>query len=311
MPKNQNGKRMVMVFGVVLALALGCLGLSVAKNNAYNSKVHHDTFQKSELFAETGSSPEGAGERDVSVAAVPRGSTWTKVFDPNGEGLTEHNFQAYTYDITVANNTNDEVSDFSFKWSFSEQVFLSSAWNGALEIHQNGPDGELVATIPDLREYDPDAYALDTFTVDGEAFIPMNAGDYLVYIPSSTMNAMEVPIEPHEGTTPGIIMYVGIGKSINDSTLELEYTFNRLITREPLFWVSLTGIILWVIALIVVAITSAQIRKYNERHERDNVIINESIETFTGFIDAKDPYTNGHSKRVATYTRLIAQELGY
>ena len=39
--------------------------------------------------------------------------------------------------------------------------------------------------------------------------------------------------------------------------------------------------------------------------------VNESIETFTGFIDAKDPYTNGHSKRVASYTRLIAEQFGY
>ncbi|MCR5323821.1 MAG: HD domain-containing protein [Lachnospiraceae bacterium] len=36
-----------------------------------------------------------------------------------------------------------------------------------------------------------------------------------------------------------------------------------------------------------------------------------SIETFTGFIDAKDPYTNGHSKRVAQYTKMIAEEIGY
>ena len=57
--------------------------------------------------------------------------------------------------------------------------------------------------------------------------------------------------------------------------------------------------------------TAAQLRKYNERHERDNVIINESIETFTGFIDAKDPYTNGHSKRVAVYTKCLAKEMGY
>ena len=50
--------------------------------------------------------------------------------------------------------------------------------------------------------------------------------------------------------------------------------------------------------LIIYVITSAQIKKYTERHERDNAIIRESIETFIGFIDAKDSYTNGHSKRV-------------
>lgn len=139
----------------------------------------------------------------------------------------------------------------------------------------------------------------------------MKPGDYLIYLPSTSMNAIEMPIEPHEGTTPGFIMYVAIGESINDSVLELEYSYNRPLTSEPLFWVALATIMIWLIALVIFAITSAQIRKYNERHERDNVIINESIETFTSFIDAKDPYTKGHSKRVALYTRLIALELGY
>jgi len=65
------------------------------------------------------------------------------------------------------------------------------------------------------------------------------------------------------------------------------------------------------IALLVYTITSTTIRKYKQRHERDNEIINESIETFTSFIDAKDPYTTGHSKRVAKYTRSIAEKMGY
>ncbi|MBQ1471265.1 MAG: HD domain-containing protein, partial [Eubacterium sp.] len=139
----------------------------------------------------------------------------------------------------------------------------------------------------------------------------MKPGDYLKYTPSSSANAMEVPIEPEEGTTPGIILYAPIGQSIEGFTLDLEYKFHRRVTSEPLFWVSMVGFLLWLIALVIWVITSRQIKKYNERHERDNEIINESIETFTGFIDAKDPYTNGHSKRVAIYTRRLAQELGY
>ena len=35
-------------------------------------------------------------------------------------------------------------------------------------------------------------------------------------------------------------------------------------------------------------------------------MIRESIETFTGFIDAKDPYTNGHSNRV--YRNKLTKE---
>ena len=139
----------------------------------------------------------------------------------------------------------------------------------------------------------------------------MEPGDYLVYFPSSSASAKEVPIEPLEGTVPGIILYVLIGEDISDSTLEISYTFHRYLINVPLFWVAMAGFAVWLIALSIVVITWSQIKKYNERHERDNKLIQESIETFTGFIDAKDEYTVGHSKRVADYTRLIAERMGF
>jgi len=140
----------------------------------------------------------------------------------------------------------------------------------------------------------------------------MKAGDYLVYIPSRRHNAVEVPIKPHEGTTLGFILYTAIGETIEKgSSLELEYIFHRLLINELLFRIAISCLAIWFIAFIIFVITTQQIRKYNERHERDNEIINESIETFIGFIDAKDTYTNGHSKRVAIYTRHIAEEMGY
>ena len=304
--KDQNRKRATIIFAVVLAAALACLAASVVKTNAFNHAMHRETFAGADLF-----SPEDAKSKEVSVVAAARSSTWTKLFDFAGEGLTENNYQAYTYDFTVNNNTKDEVSAFTFRLNFAEDAYLMSAWNGALEIHQIIKGGELVATVPDLREFTPEDYALEIVTVDGESLIAMKAGDYLVYHPSTSMNAMEMPIKPMEGTTPGIIMYVEIGKSFEDASLELDYTFHRVLTSEPLFWIALGCVGLWLIALVVFLLTSAQIKKYKERHERDNEIINESIETFTGFIDAKDPYTNGHSKRVANYTRLIAKEFGY
>ena len=306
MVKIENKKNIAFIFIAILIIVLTSFILSVIKNNAYNSTKHYTTFSGSEFFSQ-----EEAQTKDVSVNAVPRSSTWTKIFDFNNEGLTEHNYQAYTYDFTVSDNTNDEVSNFSFKLTFSQDAFLASAWNGALEIHQNVDGKEIIDTVPDLREFVPDDHNLKTVTFDGESLIHMKAGDYLVYIPSSSINAMEIPIEPHEATTPGIIMYIAIGESIDDSTLELEYTFNRLLTSEILFWISMIGLAVWLIALVIMTITTAQIRKYKERHERDNEIINESIETFTGFIDAKDQYTNGHSKRVAIYTKQIAKEMGY
>ena len=295
-----------LIFIVSLVLIFLVFAISEFKTNNYNNETHKAVFSGSALFSNDESENEG-----VTVKAIPRSSTWGKIFDLYDEGLTENNYQAYTYDFTVSNNTKDELDDFTFKLTFSKDVFLASAWNGALEVHQTVNGQEVVSTVPDLREFKPSDHPLETVTFDGENFIYMKAGDYFIYIPSSTMNAMEIPIEPYEGTTPGFIMYILIGESIEDSVLDLDYSFNRAITSEPLFWVSVIGLAIWLIALIVYSITSAQIKMYNDRHERDNEIINESIETFTGFIDAKDPYTNGHSKRVATYTRQIAKKMGY
>ena len=304
--KTENGKNYRLIFSATLLLVIILFFASAIKTRDYNLTLHDKTFTGSSLF--TG---ENNQNNDLSVNAVARSSTWTKVFDLYDEGLTEANYQAYTYDFNISNNTKDEVDGFTFKLIFNTDIYLASAWNGALEIHQNVNGKELVSTVPDMREFKASEHDLETVTFDGEDFINMKAGDYFIYIPSSSMNAMEVPIEPYEGTTPGFILYTRIGESIEESSLELQYKFNRLLTSEPLFWVSIVGLGIWAIALIIYEITSAQIRKYNSRHERDNEIINESIETFTGFIDAKDPYTNGHSKRVADYTRLIAKQMGY
>ena len=302
-----NKKSVIIIFIVTIAIAVVVLLVSIIKTHAYNSARHATVFSGTELFSE-----QESQEKDVCVVAQTRDSTWTKAFDLNNEGIKDHNFQAYTVDFIVANNTKDEVADFSFKVNFHRDAFLLSAWNGYLEIHQNTDDGEIVDMVYDLREFNPKDHVVRTFTADGETLIAMKSRDYLTYYPSSSLNAMEVPIEPLEATTPGIIMYLRIGENIEDEMMvELEYSFHRRLIREPLFWVSLIIGSIWLIALVIYIITSIQIKKYKERHERDNEIINESIETFIGFIDAKDPYTNGHSIRVAKYTKRIAEEFGY
>ena len=241
-----------LIFIVSLVLIFLVFAISEIKTNNYNNETHKAAFSGSALFSNEENENEG-----VTVKAIPRSSTWGKIFDLYDEGLTENNYQAYTYDFTVSNNTKDELDDFTFKLTFSKDVFLASAWNGALEVHQTVNGQEVVSTVPDLREFKPSDHPLETVTFDGENFIYMKAGDYFIYIPSSTMNAMEIPIEPYEGTTPGFIMYILIGESIEDSVLDLDYSFNRAITSEPLFWVSVIGLAIWLIALIVYSITSA------------------------------------------------------
>ena len=301
-----NSKKAAILFGATLLVVALLFASAIINTNIYNSKVHSETIKNEKLFTE-----EGSDKYDLSVAAVPRSSTWGKIFDFNNEGLTENNYRAFTYDFTLTNNTKDEVSDYTFRLTFNQEAHLSSGWNGSVEIHQIINGEEVSAKIPDLRVFNSEDYDLRTFTVDGESLITMAPGDYLIYTPSTSVNSLEVPIEPHEGTTPGFILYVPMGVNFEKAELEIDYTLHRLLASEPLFRIACIFLALWLIALIIFTITSVQIKKYNERHKRDNKIINESIETFTGFIDAKDPYTNGHSKRVAIYTKKIAAAMGY
>ncbi len=52
----------------------------------------------------------------------------------------------------------------------------------------------------------------------------------------------------------------------------------------------------------------AQVTK--QRQEHDNQIIEQTMKTFSNFIDNKDTYTQGHSTRVAAYVREMAKRMG-
>ncbi len=59
---------------------------------------------------------------------------------------------------------------------------------------------------------------------------------------------------------------------------------------------------------VAIAISEKQ---YKRRQERDREIIIQSMKTFSNFIDEKDPYTRGHSTRVAYYSRKIAEQMDF
>ena len=307
MDKRKRSRIIIaVIFAVTFLAIVGIFVASVIKTNAYNKKTHAFAAAGEKLFTTTDDKNAA-----LSVRVEPRSSTWSKCIDYYNEGLTEFNYQAYTYDFYIRNNTKDEVSDYTFKFTVDREVYLMSAWNGSLEIHQQLAGGEYVATVPDLREFDKSKFAFDTIVVDGDPLIRMKKGDYLIYYPSTSENSMEKPVEPYEGIVPGIIIYVPMGQNINDSALEITYTFHRLLKSESLFRVAAICLGVWLVALLIFIVTEVQYRKYKTVHDHDLNMIRESIETFTGFIDAKDPYTNGHSNRVAQYTRRLAQEMGF
>ncbi len=93
-----------------------------------------------------------------------------------------------------------------------------------------------------------------------------------------------------------------------------EYVLPIVKDKKPLEhpWViagiGAAGII--VVICAVELVLRAKIRAMRRRQSEYRSIIEQSLQTFARAIDAKDRYTNGHSLRVAEYSRELAKRLG-
>jgi energy-coupling factor transport system substrate-specific component len=86
--------------------------------------------------------------------------------------------------------------------------------------------------------------------------------------------------------------------------------------REALheqLWANL-ALLLILVHLLVGSVTlyvRYRTRRFQRKEQEQRQLIREIVESFAKVIDMKDKYTNGHSSRVAEYTRMLARELGY
>ncbi len=93
-------------------------------------------------------------------------------------------------------------------------------------------------------------------------------------------------------------------------TVSLPIVKERRLVEQPLFWLLLTLLVICVSAGIAMLAARAKINNIRRRQNEYRSIVDQSLRTFARAIDAKDPYTNGHSVRVAEYSREIAKRMG-
>lgn len=98
-----------------------------------------------------------------------------------------------------------------------------------------------------------------------------------------------------EAFNPGRIEFVGY---------QLMYNIYTYVGRALNFF-----FFIWLIVFIGYLVTRMNLRSYQERQKNDVKLILQSMNTFISFIDAKDPYTRGHSRRVAMYAAEIAKRM--
>lgn len=94
------------------------------------------------------------------------------------------------------------------------------------------------------------------------------------------------------------------------NTTSISFTKAFRMTEHPLFWVLLTAAIVAATTGIVIFAVRTKLNNMHRRQQEYKSIVEQALLTFANTIDAKDKYTNGHSMRVAHYSRELAKRMG-
>ena len=295
MERIASVKKRLLAWGIVLGLSLVAIIAAFCVHcrevNVYNSTVR--TVSSSD-----------ADENGVSVNIHPRGQStdsWDKKDDELGTTI-----RGIIYEVTVTNGSQNEMNEWSLTLGFDGDYFINNAWCGTVELHQN-INGKTYEQTLDLRNYDRDSVALDYHISGNDLMLTISPDTTVIYHPSSTDG--EIPLDAGSSVNSGIIFY-SYTDDVGISNFELEYKLHRDYIDNDAY-VYIAAAIIWAICLIgfiVIAIMSMQ---YEKRLEASDRLIRESLDVFSNFVDAKDPYTKGHSSRVALYSRNIAEKLGF
>lgn len=129
-------------------------------------------------------------------------------------------------------------------------------------------------------------------------------GDSLVFTPDQEMGLVEFDDEGYFGA----VLYSRHLLNVNSYTVIGKMPLDP--SRMPMTYVLFVFYLLWFISVGSYFMSNARIEKIQKQREHDLMILNQSIMTFTSFIDAKDSYTRNHSVRVAIYAKEIGRRMG-
>lgn len=231
------------------------------------------------------------------------GSIWTKPVIDDGRKMTA----GVVYEATITNLSNGEIKDWSMKVVANDITYLNNAWCGTVEVHQESTG--LVQTL-DLRSVKNEDITLSYLDKDKDLLIRLEPGDYFIYYPSKSSS--ETPLEVGQKTTVGFILYSTDLKNFFDfDGSTLTYTSIKDIKSMPEYYSIMVLLGLLVLILLYYLVDYVRYRQIRALYEKEKRTVQETMATFVGFVDAKDPYTAGHSERVAEYTKMIAEKIGY
>ena len=314
---DNNNKALKIISIILMSVILLGFGALFLYNHLYNSLERTIDLSEAErngtVFA----------FKDLTIKIEPRGGdtgAWRSdpTVDEQGNVLIDGGVGTI-YEMTVINNSADTVTDWTAKVYIPEEMCVSNSWNGDFEFHQNvGSGNEKVQTI-DLADYSQYDITLDHFMGVGGPMIWLHEGDYFVYYPDQRTG--EFPLvsagknaDKRNDAVIGFIMYIpnrALDYAADFSKGSFSYYLQTDILQNPFFWVLSALAFVWLVCVLALIIVRVNIRRLLEQQKRDEAIIEQTMQTIVNFIEAKDPSTMGHSLRVAQYSRMLADSMGF
>ena len=314
---KKNGK-LIMIINIILPvfIVLGTAAMLI-QNHIHNTRERVCSLSEAKrdgtLFIFD----------DLTIEIVTRGGdsgSWVfdGLFDDNGSTLIRPAVGTI-YEMVVTNNTSDTVLDWNAMLRIPEEMYINNSWNGNLEFHQGVKSGNEKIQTLNLAEYSRFDITLDSYMAHVGPMIALHEGDYFVYYPNTDMNEMPIPPKQADsnkegGVRIGFIMYIqdrDIDYISDFSVGEIRYHMQTSIFKNPLFFIMLIFTIVWIVCLASTIAVRMNTKRFLEQRRRDEKAIEQTMQTFVNFIEAKDPSTSGHSLRVAEYSRMLAEKLGY
>lgn len=183
----------------------------------------------------------------------------------------------------------------SYAWE-KDGYITGAVFDGVIENNTDFPiiDWSLtMSTAPYISRIDSSWNG--EYDVDGEK-IHLTPDEYISLVPA------------HENRTFGCVIYTDNPVEINQFVMR--YRFDKDISDYPLFHVLNVLKVLWMIFVICAVVIHQRMRSEEKRRIMDEKIIEQTMMTFANMIDAKDPYTKGHSVRVSEYSKVLGRRMG-
>lgn len=315
---KKKGGKLIKIVNIILPvlIILGTAALLI-QNYLYNTRERvrnlADAERDGTLF----------NFDDLTIEIVTRGGdsgSWVfdGLLDDDGNILIGSSVGTI-YEMVVTNNTSDTVLDWKATLRVPEEMYINNTWNGSFEFHQNVLTGNESVQTLNLAEYSRFDITLDGYMTHVGPMIALHEGDYFVYYPNTDMNEMPIPPKQADsnregGVRIGFIMYIqdrDIDYIADFSVGEIRYHLQTSVYKSPFFWVLLGFMVVWIVCLASTIAVNMNTKRFIEQRKRDEKAVEQMMQTFVNFIEAKDPSTSGHSLRVAEYSRMLAEKLGF